>query len=145
MLQPSGGGRRRPRRPASSTSWRTTTCWGVGRTAGPGPIGRVPRAPYTSEHTFHEIITLFSHLAAATTTIEFVTSVLGAAPAPDRTQAKQLSTLDLLSGGRLRVAVGVGWNRAEYEGLGVDYDEATRRFEEQIDVLRLLWASQSSA
>lgn len=107
---------------------------------GPGPFGPFPEAPYTSEHTFHEIITLFSHLAAVTTTIEFVTSVLVLPQRPTALVAKQLATLDLLSGGRLRVAVGVGWNRAEYEGLGVDYDEATRRLEEQIDVLRLLWA-----
>ncbi len=107
---------------------------------GPGPFGPFPEAPYTSEHTFHEIITLFSHLAAVTTTIEFVTSVLVLPQRQTALVAKQLATLDLLSGGRLRVAVGVGWNRAEYEGLGVDYDEATRRLEEQIDVLRLLWS-----
>ena len=43
---------------------------------GPGPFGSFPAAPYTSEHTFHEILVLFSHLAALTTRISFVTSVL---------------------------------------------------------------------
>ena len=54
--------------------------------------------------------------------------------------AKQISTIDLLSGGRLRVAVGVGWNAAEYEGLGVDFAHRTAILEEQIDVMRKLWS-----
>ena len=54
--------------------------------------------------------------------------------------AKQISTIDLLSGGRLRVAVGVGWNSAEYEGLGVDFADRTAILEEQIDVMRQLWS-----
>ena len=53
--------------------------------------------------------------------------------------AKQLATVDLLSGGRLRVAVGAGWNAAEYEGLGADFDSRRDRLEEQVVVLRRLW------
>jgi probable F420-dependent oxidoreductase len=106
---------------------------------GPGPFGAFPSAPYTDEHVFHEVLMLFSHLAAATTSIGFVTSVLVLPQRQTALVAKQLATLDLLSGGRARVAVGVGWNRAEYAGLGVPYEEAIGRLEEQIDVLRLLW------
>jgi probable F420-dependent oxidoreductase len=106
---------------------------------GPGPFGVFPSAPYTAEHTFHEIITLFSHLAGVTSRIAFATSVLILPQRQTPLVAKQLATLDLLSGGRLRLAVGVGWNRAEYAGLGVDYAVATRRLEEQIDLLRRLW------
>jgi probable F420-dependent oxidoreductase len=106
---------------------------------GPGPFGAFTSAPYTADHTFHEILTLFSHLAAVTTELQFVTSVLVLPQRQTALAAKQLATVDLLSGGRVRVAVGVGWNRAEYEGLGVDFHGATRRLEEQIDLLRLLW------
>jgi probable F420-dependent oxidoreductase len=106
---------------------------------GPGPFGSFPTAPYTNEHTFHEILVLFSHLAAVTTTLRFVTSVLVLPQRQTAVAAKQIATIDLLSGGRLKVAVGVGWNAAEYEGLGVDLGHRTALLEEQIDVMRLLW------
>jgi hypothetical protein len=92
---------------------------------GPGPFGAFPTAPYTSEHTFHEILVLYSHFAALTSTLQFVTSVLVLPQRQTALAAKQISTIDLLSGGRLRVAVGVGWNAAEYEGLGVDFADRT--------------------
>ena len=88
---------------------------------GPGPFGPFPTAPYTAEHTFHEILTLFSHLAAVTTRIGFVTSVLVLPQRQTALLAKQVATVDRLSGGRLRLAVGAGWNTAEYEGLGADF------------------------
>jgi probable F420-dependent oxidoreductase len=106
---------------------------------GPGPFGPFPAAPYTAEHTFHEILTLFSHLAAVTSTIGFVTSVLVLPQRPTALVAKQVATVDLLSGGRLRLAVGAGWNAAEYEGLGADFDCRRDRLEEQVELLRRLW------
>ncbi len=106
---------------------------------GPGPFGSFPAAPYTSEHTFHEILVLFSHLAALTTRMSFITSVLVLPQRQTAVVAKQVASIDLLSGGRIRLAVGVGWNAAEYEGLGVDFADRTALFEEQIDVMRLLW------
>ncbi|MBK5330856.1 MAG: LLM class F420-dependent oxidoreductase [Ilumatobacteraceae bacterium] len=106
---------------------------------GPGPFGSFPNAPYTSEHTFHEIMVLFSHLAAVTTSMSFVSSVLVLPQRQTAVVAKQVATIDLLSGGRIRLAVGVGWNAAEYEGLGVDFADRTALLEEQIDVLRMLW------
>jgi probable F420-dependent oxidoreductase len=107
---------------------------------GDGPFGAFPAPPYTSEHTFHEILTLVSHLAAVTSTIQFVPSVLVLPQRQTAVAAKQIATVDLLSGGRLRVAVGVGWNFAEYEGLGVSFADRTGRLEEQIDVMRRLWS-----
>jgi probable F420-dependent oxidoreductase len=106
---------------------------------GPGPFGPFPSAPYTSDHTFHEILTLFSHLAAVTSTMQFVTSVLVLPPRQTALTAKQIATVDRLSGGRLRIAVGVGWNKAEYAGMAVPFDDRTGRLEEQIDVMRRLW------
>src|ERR1043165_3446014 len=107
---------------------------------GPGPFGSFPKAPYTSEHTFHEVLVLFGHLAAVTARIALITSVLVLPQRQTAVVAKQIATLDLLSSGRIRVAVGVGWNTAEYEGLGVDFADRTAILEEQIDVLRLLWS-----
>jgi probable F420-dependent oxidoreductase len=107
---------------------------------GPGPFGSFPNAPYTSEHTFHEILVLCSHLAALTSRINFVSSVLVLPQRQTAVVAKQVASIDLLSGGRIRLAVGVGWNAAEYEGLGVDFADRTALLEEQIDVIRMLWS-----
>jgi probable F420-dependent oxidoreductase len=107
---------------------------------GPGPFGSFPAPPYTSADTFHEILTLFSHLAAVTNTIELATSVLVLPQQQVGLAAKQIATVDLLSGGRLRVAVGCGWNFAEYAGLGADFTQRTGVLEEQIDVMRRLWS-----
>jgi probable F420-dependent oxidoreductase len=104
-----------------------------------GRFGSFPTPPYTAEHTFHEIIVLFSHLAALTTTLGLVTSVLVLPQRQTTVVAKQIATLDLLSAGRVRLAVGVGWNWAEYESLGADFDARTDVLDEQIDVLRALW------
>lgn len=106
---------------------------------GPGPFGSFPKAPYTNEHTFHEMLVLFGHLAAVTSTMSFVSSVLVLPQRQTAVVAKQVATIDLLSGGRIRLAVGVGWNAAEYEGLGVDFADRTALLEEQIDVMRMLW------
>jgi probable F420-dependent oxidoreductase len=106
----------------------------------PSGVGSFPAAPYTHEHTFHEILVLFAHLAAVTAALELVTSVLILPQRQTAVVAKQASTIDLLSGGRLRLAVGVGWNWAEYAALGTDFDSREERLEEQISVMRLLWA-----
>ncbi len=107
---------------------------------GPGPFGNFPGPPYTADNTFHEILVLFSHLAAVTERIEFVTSVLVLPQRQAALAAKQIATIDILSGGRLRVAVGVGWNFAEYEGLGADFPHRVDVLTEQIEVMRALWS-----
>lgn len=106
---------------------------------GPGPVGSFPSAPYTAADTFHEILVLFSHLAAVTTQLQFVTSVLVLPQRETALAAKQIATIHLLSGGRIRVAVGVGWNWAEYEALGADFEHRTAVLDEQLDVMRALW------
>jgi probable F420-dependent oxidoreductase len=106
---------------------------------GPGPFGSFPNAPYTADNTFHEILVLFSHLAALTSKMNFVSSVLVLPQRQTAVVAKQVASIDLLSGGRIRLAVGVGWNQAEYEALGVDFADRTALLEEQIDLIRLLW------
>jgi probable F420-dependent oxidoreductase len=97
-----------------------------------------PAPPYDETSIFHEIFTLFSHLAGITEQIEFVSSVLVSAQRQTALVAKQMATVDRLSGGRLNVAVGIGWNEAEYQGMGVDFSARTPLLEEQLEVLRLL-------
>jgi probable F420-dependent oxidoreductase len=108
-----------------------------------GPMGGFPSAPYTIEHPFHEVFTLFSHLAAVTDRLGFATSVLVLPQRQTALAAKQAAAVDILSGGRLRLAVGVGWNFAEYEALGEDFHTRGRRLEEQVHVMRLLWTQPS--
>jgi probable F420-dependent oxidoreductase len=105
----------------------------------PDGVGAFPSAPYTHEHTFHEVLVLFAHLAAVTERMELVTSVLVLPQRPAALVAKQVATIDLLSAGRLRLAVGVGWSWAEYEGLGTEFATREDRLEEQIEVMRRLW------
>jgi probable F420-dependent oxidoreductase len=95
--------------------------------------------PYVHDSPFHEPLVLFSHLAGVTSRLEFVTSVLVLPQRSTPLVAKQAAEVDLLSGGRLRLAVGVGWNFAEYESLNADFESRNRRLEEQIVVLRKLW------
>jgi probable F420-dependent oxidoreductase len=105
-----------------------------------GPIGGFPSAPYLAEHPFHEVLTLFSFLAGATERIWFRPRVVLLPQRQTALVAKQAATVSRLSGGRLKMAVGVGWNPAEYEGMGVDFHTRGDRLDEQLELLRRLWA-----
>ncbi len=97
------------------------------------------RGPYTSETPFHEPFVLFGFLAACTQQLELVTGVLILPQRQTALVAKQAAEVDVLSGGRLRLGIGVGWNAVEYEGLNEDFRTRGVRSEEQIAVLRALW------
>ncbi len=94
--------------------------------------------PYTSETPFHEVFVLFGYLAAVTKRVEFVTGVLILPQRQTALVAKQAASLDVLSGGRFRLGVGIGWNAVEYEGLNEDFHNRGVRSAEQIAVLRAL-------
>lgn len=96
--------------------------------------------PYTSESLFHELFVLYGYLAGVTTTLELVTAVLILPQRQTALVAKQAAEVDLLSGGRLRLGVGVGWNEVEYDGLNENFKNRGARSEEQIALLRALWA-----
>lgn len=96
--------------------------------------------PYTWETEFQEPFVLFGYLAALTSSIELVTGVLVLPQRPTALVAKQAATLDLMSGGRLVLGVGVGWNQVEYAALGQDFHQRGKRMEEQIPLLRRLWS-----
>jgi probable F420-dependent oxidoreductase len=97
------------------------------------------RGPYTSDTSFHEPFVLFGYFAACTQQIELVTGVIILPQRQTALVAKQAAEVDVLSGGRLRLGIGVGWNAVEYEGLNEDFGNRGARSEEQIAVLRMLW------
>jgi probable F420-dependent oxidoreductase len=86
-----------------------------------------------------EIFVLFSYMAAVTQKIGLVTGILILPQRQTALVGKQAATLDVLSGGRLRLGVGLGWNTVEYQSLGQDFHTRGRRMEEQITLLRQLW------
>jgi len=99
--------------------------------------------PYTWQTPFHEPFVLFGHLAAITQQIELATSVLVLPQRQTALVAKQAAEVDVLSGGRLRLGVGVGWNPVEYAALDTDFHTRGARSEEQIALLRALWTQPS--
>jgi len=99
--------------------------------------------PYDVRTTFHEPLVMFGFLAAVTKSLELVTGVVILPQRQTALVAKQAAEVDLLSGGRLRLGVGIGWNAVEYEALGQDFGTRGKRSAEQIELLRRLWTEQS--
>jgi probable F420-dependent oxidoreductase len=100
------------------------------------------KGPYTFRHAFHEPFVLFGFLAAATTRVGLVTGIVILPQRQTALVAKQAATADVLSSGRLRLGVAVGWNPVEFEALGTDFHTRGRRIEEQIAVMRALWTNE---
>src|SRR5262245_38686691 len=101
------------------------------------------RGPYTSESQFHEPFVLFGYLAALTRHLELVTAVIILPQRQTALVAKQAACLDVLARGRLRLGVGTGWNAVEYEALGANFHDRGARSEEQIELMRRLWAEET--
>ena len=97
---------------------------------------------YTSKDMFHEPFVLFGYLAAMTKRLELVTAILILGQRQTALVAKQAAEADVLSGGRVRLGIGVGWNHVEYEALGENFHTRGRRSEEQVEVLRALWTRE---
>ena len=95
--------------------------------------------PYTHKDMFHEPFVLFGFLAGLTKRIEFTTGVIILPQRQTVLVAKQAAALDVLSGGRLRFGIGIGWNPVEYEALGENFTNRGRRSEEQVELIRKLW------
>jgi probable F420-dependent oxidoreductase len=95
---------------------------------------------YNEKDPFHETFVMLGFLAAVTTRIRLSSGVLIAPQRQTGVIAKQAAEVDLLSGGRLRLGIGVGWNHVEYEALGQDWKTRGARQAEQVEVLRRLWS-----
>lgn len=97
------------------------------------------QGPYTYQHSFQEPLTLFSFMAGLTQRIEFTSGVIILPQRQTAVFAKQAATLDVLSGGRLRLGIGLGWNAVEYTALNENFRNRGKRIEEQVILLRRLW------
>ncbi|MCU1688282.1 MAG: luciferase-like monooxygenase [Jatrophihabitantaceae bacterium] len=100
------------------------------------------KGPYDVDTTFHEPMVLFGFLAGITD-LELVSGVFILPQRQTVLAAKQAAEIDLLTGGRFRMGVGVGWNAVEYEALGMEFGNRGRRFDEQIELMRRLWTERS--
>lgn len=100
------------------------------------------QGPYDVGNTFHEPLVFFGHLAGITK-LELVTGIIIAPQRQTALLAKQVAEVDVLSEGRFRLGIGVGWNRVEYEALGQPFSERGKRQEEQIGLLRRLWTERT--
>jgi probable F420-dependent oxidoreductase len=100
----------------------------------PGLVG-----PYRVEHLFHEILVLYGYLAGVAPELELVTGVVITGQRQTVLLAKQAAEIDVLTGGKFRLGLGIGWNPVEYEALGMNFHDRGRRLEEQIDLMRRLW------
>ncbi|HEY2271273.1 MAG TPA: LLM class F420-dependent oxidoreductase [Jatrophihabitantaceae bacterium] len=96
--------------------------------------------PYDVNTTFHEPFVLFGFLAGITS-LELVTGVIIVPQRQTALVAKQAAEVDLLTNGKFRLGIGVGWNRVEYDGLGQDFTTRGRRSGEQVELMRKLWTT----
>ena len=117
---------------------------GYDHVIGADPSGRPSwwRGAYTHRDAFHEPFVLFGYLAAVTKTIELAFGIVILPQRQTVLVAKQAASLDVLSRGRVRLGVAIGWNHVEYEALGTSWRDRAKRIEEQIEVLRLLWTNE---
>jgi probable F420-dependent oxidoreductase len=97
------------------------------------------RSYYTIDNMFHEPFVALGYLSAVTQRIGLATAILILPQRPTVLVAKQAAELDVLSGGRLRLGVGIGWNELEFHALGQDFKNRGPRMVEQIELMRALW------
>ena len=100
------------------------------------------RGAYSIKDMFHEPFVLFGYLAGVTQKLELVTGIIILPQRQTILVAKQAAEIDVLSGGRFRLGIGVGWNEVEYEALGENFHNRGRRSEEQITLMRALWTQE---
>jgi probable F420-dependent oxidoreductase len=104
------------------------------------PMEGRPPGPYPAQMPILEALMVLSYMAAVTTRVTLGTEVLVLPQRHPTLVAKQVSTLDTLSGGRVRLGVGVGWQESEYEALGEDFHTRGARMDEMIRLLRTYWS-----
>jgi probable F420-dependent oxidoreductase len=100
------------------------------------------QGPYDVTTTFHEPMVLFGFLAGITS-LELVTGIIILPQRQTVLVAKQAADVELLTRGRFRLGIGLGWNAVEYEALGEDFSNRGRRVEEQVELMRKLWTEPS--
>jgi len=104
--------------------------------------GRQPTGP---DGHWLEPLTVLSAVAARTARVRLGTYILLAALRRPVVLAKQLATLDVLSGGRVDLGVGIGWQRAEYEAAGLDFGARGRLLDRSLEICQTLWREQRAS
>jgi probable F420-dependent oxidoreductase len=99
--------------------------------------------PFTHEARFHEILTLLAFVTAVAPSLELATSIIVLPQRQTALVAKQAAELDVLSNGKMRLGVAIGWNAIDYQGLGIDFASRVPRLEEQVELMRRLWTEPS--
>ncbi len=110
--------------------------------ADPAHHDHVVGSYYTHHSVIHETFTTLGYLSAITKNVDLITGILILPQRQTALVAKQAAEVDVLSGGRLKLGIGVGWNHVEYEALGQDFHTRGRRSEEQMELLRALWTQE---
>lgn len=101
------------------------------------------RKPYDHRDEFHEPLTMMAYFSAIAPKMEMATGVVIAPQRQTALLAKQAVQIDVVTGGNVRFALGVGWNSIEYEALGQDFRKRGRKLDEQIETLRALWTNET--
>lgn len=101
------------------------------------------KGPYDLDSGFHEPFVMFGFVAGITKTIELKTGIIILPQRQTVLVAKQAAALDVLSQGRLRLGIGIGWNQVEFEALNEEFTNRGSRVEEQIELMRALWTERS--
>jgi probable F420-dependent oxidoreductase len=104
--------------------------------------GKQPTGP---DGLWLEPLTVLSVIAGMTSRVRLGTNILVAALRTPTVLAKQLATLDVLSGGRLDLGVGVGWQKEEYEACGLSFEGRGRLLEHTLEVCQTLWREQRAS
>ncbi len=99
------------------------------------------KGPYKHTDSFHELFVLYGYLAAVTEKIELTSGIIIIGQRQTALVAKQAAAIDILSRGRMRLGIGIGWNDVEYEALGMNFTDRGKRCEEQVEVMRALWCN----
>jgi probable F420-dependent oxidoreductase len=105
-----------------------------------GPLPLSER--YTTSYPHHETMTMMAYIAGVTTTFGLKSAIIILPQRPAVLAAKQAAQVDVLSGGRMEMGIGIGWNDPEYEALDMNFKNRARRMEEQMEVMRLLWTEE---
>ncbi len=108
------------------------------------PYSESGRMPGGEESPIPDPLAWISYMAAVTTSVRLATGILILPQRNTVILAKECATIDVLSGGRLTLGVGIGWLREEFEAIGVPFSERVDRTEEQIEALRALWSADET-
>jgi probable F420-dependent oxidoreductase len=101
------------------------------------------RGAYDKDVSFHEPLTFFAYAAAVAPTLEFVSAVMILPQRQAALVAKQAAEVAVLSGNRLVLGIGTGWNEVEYVALNEDFTNRGRRQAEQVELMRRLWTEDT--